>query len=116
MLMCPRCGESRHVVLDTRRSRGGVRRRRQCFNNHVFWTVEMVEVVAKVTRRQDRWANAVERRRERYLRDQRIVRMVRSGVSKALVADRFRLAPTTISHVLGKYAPELKGRRQHGQG
>lgn len=107
-MICPTCGEPRSRVLDTRTLQGVVRRRRECFNEHVFYTSEMVEWVAKVTRKAARAHAAAETRHARWKRDMAIVRHVRNGRSKSAVAGLFGVAPTTVTHVLGKYAPELK--------
>jgi transcriptional regulator NrdR family protein len=43
-LHCPACGKDQHIVLETRRRIGEVRRRRKCFKcGHRFWTVEIIE-------------------------------------------------------------------------
>jgi transcriptional regulator NrdR family protein len=45
-LHCPACGKDQHIVLETRRRIGEVRRRRKCFKcGHRFWTVEIIEPV-----------------------------------------------------------------------
>lgn len=116
-MTCPTCGEHRSSVLETRqdRSSGVIRRRRRCFNGHVYFTNEVIEMIAKITRRQERFARAAERRRERWVRDLRIVMHVRAGKRKSVVAKMFDIAPTTVTHVIGKYAPELKRSAKHGQ-
>ena len=91
--------------------KGTIRRRRECFNGHTFYTNEVVEWVAKVTRKAAKAHATAEARAERWKRDQRIVRMVRAGRPKSEVAAAFKLAPTTVTHVLGKLAPELKRSR-----
>lgn len=107
-MICPKCGEKRTRVLDTRTLEGAIRRRRQCFNDHVFYTSEVIEWVAKVTRKALRAHAAAQKRLALWQRDRRIVRMVAAGTPKAEVAKLFSIAPTTVTHVLGKYAPELK--------
>ena len=39
-MMCPRCGSEQLKVLDTRSSPEFVSRKRQCDNNHKFYTKE----------------------------------------------------------------------------
>lgn len=107
-MICPKCGEKRTRVLDTRTLAGAIRRRRQCFNDHVFYTSEVIEWVAKVTRKASRAHATAQKRAEMWKRDQRVVRMVAAGRPKAEVAEAFAIAPTTVTHILGKYAPELK--------
>ncbi len=99
-------------MLDTRTLKGTIRRRRECFNGHTFYTNEVVEWVAKVTRKAARADDTAQARAERWRRDQRIVRMVAAGRPKGEVALAFKIAPNTVSHILGKLAPELKRQRR----
>jgi len=40
MTTCPECDSTESFVLDTRRRRAGIRRRRQCVNGHRYSTIE----------------------------------------------------------------------------
>lgn len=112
---CRHCGEPRSSVLDTRDNGSAIVRRRQCFNGHVFATVETYKAVTIMTRKLAKVEQTTERRAARWTRDQRIVRMVRNGVLQKDIARQFGIAETTITHVLGKYAPELKRSSSRGR-
>lgn len=114
-MRCRHCGEIRSSVLDTRDNGDAVTRRRACFNGHVFVTTETYKAVVKMTRKLEAVATTTDRRATRWKRDQRIVHLVRQGRLKSDVAAEFGIAATTVSHVLGKYAPELKRRMPRGR-
>lgn len=107
-MRCRHCGEIRTSVLDTRDNGSAITRRRACFNGHTFVTTETYKGVTAMTRKLATLAVTTDRRATRWQRDQRIVRMVAGGTPKADVARHFGIAANTVSHVLGKHAPELK--------
>jgi hypothetical protein len=95
---CDRC-PAWSEVFDTRERDGVVRRRRRCANNHVFTTYEVHATVWRATRyRQAEAAAAAERRRERHLRDMRILADLKT-MTGADVARKWDMTKANVSRI-----------------
>lgn len=62
-MRCPTCGAV-SLVKETRSSPDGVRRRRECFNLHLFTTIECYEMKGRRTSEHWRRARKVEKARK----------------------------------------------------
>ena len=112
-MKCPTCGTSASEVVDTRPWQNGVmlRRRRECFNGHRFFTFEVSERLAKTM---DRYAKpsatGILQRGKLWQRDTTIVRKVTSGQRVTDVAAEYGLATNTVSWIVKRRAPEYNAR------
>jgi hypothetical protein len=101
---CIRCGHEGTSVLDTRRMPGvfALRRRRKCDScGHVFPTYEIDGGIWGTVHK---WAvtgrsEALNRRLATKRRDEEIVRRVKSGEKRYMLAEEYGLASSTISHI-----------------
>jgi len=109
-MKCPRCGESRSTVLETRGTDSAITiRRRECFNLHRFTTYEVSEKLGRTIAAQaEAHSRGADTAAKLHKRNMQIVREVRKGASMKEVARRLGLAPTTVGYVIKKNAPELR--------
>ena len=113
-MRCAACGSSQSRVLSTRMQDGVLVRRRECDQGHRFSTAEIPLKTAKATRRLARANAQIDRNRERYLRNLKIVRMAEEGKLYKVIAAEFSVNETTISYVLSKHAPHLLRKPRKG--
>jgi len=111
---CPECGAQESHVKETRHWQGGamLKRRRECFNGHLYTTYEIGEQLAKTL---DKYAGpsarGLEKKDKMWRRDTGIVRAIKAGKRTIDVAEKHGLSPNTVSAVIRRRAPELLKRQ-----
>jgi transcriptional regulator NrdR family protein len=106
-MRCTTCGAATRVI-ETRdvESRFVIRRRRECFNDHLFNSFEVDEslqgVVITMATRRNR-IQAIERRIARWYRDQDIVRRARAGEKVLAIAVDLGMPESTVAHIIRKF-------------
>jgi transcriptional regulator NrdR family protein len=112
-MKCPQCGAAT-AVLETRPEHAGIalRRRRQCPHGHKFNTQEVV-VGVTIGRIKKQWA-AAKAKDALAKRDAEIVRRIKAGEKRYMLAEEYGLSPASITRIAtrAKLPRDPRGQRK----